>query len=319
MINKNSLIFFLTCWISINTVMAQEYPNRPVKMLTGYPAGSSVDLYGRAISAKLQKVLKQPFVFENRVGAAGTIAAEATVRAPADGYTLLNTASQITINPFVQKLSFNTEKDLIPVAQTLSISYILLVAPDFPAKNLTELVEVVKNNPKKFNYGSYGNGSGPHLAMAMLKKAANIDATHIQYRGSGQMLTALMAGDIQMAFDTTTTTLELIKAGKLIPIATGGSKVLEALPNVPTIAQKYPGFDCDGWQGVFVPAGTPSSIVSKLNLEITKIIQEKEFRDLATARGVIVAPSSQEQFAELVKSELKKYEQVVRENNIYLE
>jgi tripartite-type tricarboxylate transporter receptor subunit TctC len=319
MVNKNSLIFLLTCWIGISAVIAQEYPNRPVKMLTGYPAGSSVDLYGRAISSKLQKVLKQPFVFENKVGAAGTIAAEATARAPADGYTLLNTASQITINPFVQKLSFNTEKDLIPVAQTLSISYILLVAPDFPAKNLTELVEVVKNNPKKFNYGSYGNGSGPHLAMAMLKKAANIDATHIQYRGSGQMLTALMAGEIQMAFDTTTTTLELIKAGKLIPLATGGSKVLEALPNVPTIAQKYPGFDCDGWQGIFVPAGTPSSIVSKLNLEITKIIQEKEFRDLATARGVIVAPSSQEQFAELFKSELKKYEQVVRENNIYLE
>jgi len=319
MVHKNSLIFLLTCWIGISAVIAQEYPNRPVKMLTGYPAGSSVDLYGRAISAKLQKVLKQPFVFENKVGAAGTIAAEATARAPADGYTLLNTASQITINPFVQKLSFNTEKDLIPVAQTLSVSYILLVAPDFPAKNLTELVEVVKNNPKKFNYGSYGNGSGPHLAMAMLKKAANIDATHIQYRGSGQMLTALMAGEIQMAFDTTTTTLELIKAGKLVPLATGGSKVLEALPNVPTIAQKYPGFDCDGWQGIFVPAGTPSSIVSKLNLEITKIIQEKEFRDLAAARGVIVAPSSQEQFAELVKSELKKYEQVVRENNIYLE
>ena len=319
MVNKNSLIFLLTCWIGISAAIAQDYPNRPVKMLTGYPAGSSVDLYGRAISSKLQKVLKQPFVFENKVGAAGTIAAEATVRAPADGYTLLNTASQITINPFVQKLSFNTEKDLIPVAQTLSISYILLVGPDFPAKNLTELVEVVKNNPKKFNYGSYGNGSGPHLAMAMLKKAANIDATHIQYRGSGQMLTALMAGDIQMAFDTTTTTLELIKAGKLIPIATGGSKVLESLPNVPTIAQKYPGFDCDGWQGIFVPAGTPSSIVSKLNLEITKIIQEKEFRDLATSRGVIVAPNSQEHFAELVKSELKKYEQVVRENNIYLE
>jgi len=319
MMNKNVMIFILMCWFGISAAISQEYPNRPVKMLTGYPAGSSVDLYGRAISAKLQKVLKQPFVFENKVGAAGTIAAEATVRSPADGYTLLNTASQITINPFVQKLSFNTEKDLIPVAQTLSISYILLVGPDFPAKNLTELVEVVKNNPKKFNYGSYGNGSGPHLAMAMLKKAANIDATHIQYRGSGQMLTALMAGEIQMAFDTTTTTLELIKAGKLIPLATGGSKVLEALPNVPTIAQKFPGFDCDGWQGIFVPAGTPSSIVSKLNLEITKIIQEKEFRDLATARGVIVAPSSQEQFAELFKSELKKYEQVVRENNIYLE
>jgi tripartite-type tricarboxylate transporter receptor subunit TctC len=133
------------------------------------------------------------------------------------------------------------------------------------------------------------------------------------------MLTALMAGDIQIVFDTTTATLELIKAGKLIPIATGGSKVLDALPNLPTIAQKYPGFDCDGWQGIFVPAGTPSQIVKKLNLEINKIIQEKEFRDLASSRGVIVVPSTQEQFAELVKSELKKYEQVVRENNIYLE
>ncbi|SMC43797.1 Bug family tripartite tricarboxylate transporter substrate binding protein [Polynucleobacter kasalickyi] len=316
---KNWLIFSLMVWIGLSSSSAQEYPNRPVKMLTGYPAGSSVDLYGRAISSKLQKVFKQPFVFENKVGAAGTIAAEATVRAPADGYTLLNTASQITINPFVQKLSFNTEKDLIPVAQTLSISYILLVGPDFPAKNLSELIEVAKSNPKKFNYGSYGNGSGPHLAMAMLKKAANIDVTHIQYRGSGQMLTALMAGEIQMAFDTTTATLELIKAGKLIPLATGGSKVLEALPNLPTIAQKYPGFDADGWQGVFVPAGTPSPIVSRLNLEINKIIQEKEFRDLANSRGVIVTPGSQEQFTEFVKSELKKYEQVVRENNIYLE
>ncbi len=316
---KNWLIFSLMVWIGLSSSSAQEYPNRPVKMLTGYPAGSSVDLYGRAISSKLQKVFKQPFVFENKVGAAGTIAAEATVRAPADGYTLLNTASQITINPFVQKLSFNTEKDLIPVAQTLSISYILLVGPDFPAKNLSELIEVAKSNPKKFNYGSYGNGSGPHLAMAMLKKASNIDVTHIQYRGSGQMLTALMAGEIQMAFDTTTATLELIKAGKLIPLATGGSKVLEALPNLPTIAQKYSGFDADGWQGIFVPAGTPSPVVSRLNQEINKIIQEKEFRDLANSRGVIVTPGSQEQFAEFVKSELKKYEQVVRENNIYLE
>jgi tripartite-type tricarboxylate transporter receptor subunit TctC len=194
-----------------------------------------------------------------------------------------------------------------------------LIGPDFPAKNLNEFIEHVRNNPKKFNYGSYGNGSGPHLAMAMLKKAANIDVTHIQYRGSGQMLTALMAGEIQMAFDTTTTTLELIKAGKIVPIATGGPKVLESLPHVMPIAQKFPGFDSDGWQGIFVPAGTPAAIVNKLHIEINKIIQDKEFQDLATSRGVLVAPKTQEQFADLVKAELKKYEQIVRENNIYLE
>jgi tripartite-type tricarboxylate transporter receptor subunit TctC len=288
-------------------------------MIIGYPAGSSVDLYGRAISSKLQESFKQSFIVENKVGAAGTVAAEFVAHAPADGYTLLNTASQIVINPFVQKLSFNTEKDLIPVAQTLSVSYVLLTGPNFPANNLAELIDYIRKNPKKFNYGSYGNGSGPHLAMAMLQKASGIEVTHVQYKGSGQMLTALMADDIQLAFDTTTTTLELLKAGKLKAIAIGGPKIVEVLPNVPPIAQNYPGFNSDAWQGIFVPAGTSESIVKKLNLEINKVIQGKEFRDLARSRGVAIAPLSQEQFTDFVKAELKKYERLVRENNIYLD
>jgi tripartite-type tricarboxylate transporter receptor subunit TctC len=308
------IIFCIT-----NICFAQGYPNRTLKMIIGYPAGSSVDLYGRAIGSKLQESFKQAVVVENKVGAAGTVAAESVVHSPADGYTLLNTASQIVINPFVQKLSFNTEKDLIPVAQTLSVSYVLLTGPNFPANNLTELIDYVRKNPKKFNYGSYGNGSGPHLAMAMLQKAAGIEVTHVQYKGSGQMLTALMADDIQLTFDTTTTTLELLKAGKLKAIAIGGPKVVDVLPSVPPIAQNYPGFNSDGWQGVFVAAGTSEAIVKKLNLEINKIIQGKEFRDLARSRGVAVAPSSQEQFTAFVKAELKKYEQLVRENNIYLD
>jgi tripartite-type tricarboxylate transporter receptor subunit TctC len=310
----SAIIFCIT-----NICFAQGYPNRTLKMIIGYPAGSSVDLYGRAISSKLQESFKQAVIVENKVGAAGTVAAESVVHAPADGYTLLNTASQIVINPFVQKLSFNTEKDLIPVAQTLSISYVLLTGPNFPANNLTELVDYVRKNPKKFNYGSYGNGSGPHLAMAMLQKSAGIEVTHVQYKGSGQMLTALMADDIQLTFDTTTTTLELLKAGKLKAIAIGGPKAVEILPNVPPIAQSYPGFNSDGWQGIFVPAGTPGAIVKKLNLEINKVIQGKEFRDLAQTRGVAIAPSTQEQFTDFVKAELKKYERLVRENNIYLE
>jgi hypothetical protein len=302
-----------------NICMAQSYPNRTVKMIIGYPAGSAVDLYGRSISSKLQDTFKQSVIVENKVGAAGTVAAESAVIAPPDGYTILNTASQIAINPFVQKLSFNTEKDLTPVAQTLSISYLLLTGPNFPANNLSELIEYVRKNPKKMNYGSYGNGSGPHLAMAMLQKASGIDVTHIQYRGSGQMLTALMADEIQLAFDTTTATLELLKAGKLKAIAIGGPKSVDVLPNVPPIAQTYPGFNADGWQGIFLPAGTPDPIVKKLNLEINKIIQAKEFRELARAKGVTVTQLTQEQFAEFFKAELKKYEQLVRENNIYLD
>jgi tripartite-type tricarboxylate transporter receptor subunit TctC len=314
---KNLFIVLIITFSSVS--LSQTYPDRTVKMIVGYPAGSSVDLYTRTISSKLQEATKQGFIVENKVGAAGTVAAEAVVNAPRDGYTLLNTASQIVINPFVQKLSFNTEKDLIPVAQTLSISYLLLTAPNFPASNLSELVDYVRKNPKKLNYGSYGNGSGPHLAMAMLQKAAGIEVTHVQYRGSGQMLTALMANDIQMAFDTTTATLELLKADKLKAIAIGGPKAIDVLPAVQPIAQLYPGFNSDGWQGIFAPAGTPSNTIKKLNLEINKIIQGAEFRELAKSKGVSVSSISQVEFANFIKSELKRYEQIVRENNIYLD
>lgn len=312
-------VFLVLTIIFSTACLSQEYPNRTVKVIVGYPAGSSVDLYTRNISSKLQDRLKQAFVVENRVGAAGTVAAEAVVHASPDGYTLLSTASQIVINPFVQKISFNTEKDLVPIAQTLSISYLLVTSPNFPANNLNELVDYVRKNPKKFNYGSYGNGSGPHLAMAMLQRASGIEVTHVQYRGSGQMLTALMANDIQMSFDTTTATLELIKAGKLKAIAIGGPKVVDVLPSVQPIAQLYPGFNSDGWQGIFAPANTPSNVVRKLNLEINQIIQGAEFRDLAKSKGVSVSSSSQAEFADFVKSELKRYEQIVKENNIYLD
>ena len=312
-------VFLILAIVFSSACLSQEYPNRTVKVIVGYPAGSSVDLYTRNISSKLQDRLKQAFVVENRVGAAGTVAAEAVVHASPDGYTLLSTASQIVINPFVQKISFNTEKDLVPIAQTLSISYLLVTSPNFPANNLNELVDYVRKNPKKFNYGSYGNGSGPHLAMAMLQRASGIEVTHVQYTGSGQMLTALMANDIQMSFDTTTATLELIKAGKLKAIAIGGPKVVDVLPSVQPIAQLYPGFNSDGWQGIFAPANTPSNVVRKLNLEINQIIQGVEFRDLAKSKGVSVSPSSQAEFADFIKSELKRYEQIVKENNIYLD
>ncbi|MEI7530327.1 MAG: tripartite tricarboxylate transporter substrate binding protein [Betaproteobacteria bacterium] len=315
---KASLILLCSLMMSAFSI-ADTYPSRPVKMITGYPPGAATDLYGRAISKQLSESMGQPFVFENRVGAAGTVAAEALVRSTPDGYLILNTASQIVINPFVQKLSFNTEKDLIPVAQTIAVSYVLLTGPNFPASNLVEFVDHVKKNPKKLNYGSYGNGSGPHLAMAMLQKAAGFEVQHIQYRGSAQVLTALMAGEIDMAFDTTTTTLELIKAGKLKPIAIGGPKSAELLPSVPPIAQTYPGFNCDGWQGVFVPAGTPKEIVKKLFEEMNKIRLSAEFRALTSSRGVTVVNTTQEQFADYFKSELKKYEKVVKENNIYLD
>ena len=196
-------------------LQAQTYPNRPIKMVIGYPPGAATDLFGRAIAKQMQDSLGQAIIVENKVGAAGTVAAEAVVRSAPDGYTLLNSASQIVINPFVQKLPFNTEKELIPVAQTITVSYVLIASPNFSANSVADLVEYAQKNPGKINYGSYGSGSGPHLSMAMLEKVAGVKMQHIQYRGSPQLLTALMAGEIDVAFDTTTSTLALIQAGKI--------------------------------------------------------------------------------------------------------
>ena len=309
-------LIFLT---PTSLILAQNYPSKPIKMIIGYPPGAATDLFGRAIAKQLQDSMGQAIIVENKVGAAATVATESVVRSLPDGYTILNSASQITINPYVQKLSFNTEKDLTPLIQTISVSYVLVANPKFAANNLTELVDYAAKNSGKINYGSYGSGSGPHLSMAMLEKAAGIQMQHIQYRGSPQLLTALMAGEIDIAFDTTTSTLSLVQSGKITALAIGGLKPSELFPNIPTIAKSYPGFDSDGWQGFFLPANTPSEIVKKLNLEINLALKSPVMKSLAESRGVRIVGGSSEQFSSFFKQELKKYEQLIVENNIKMD
>ncbi|MES2184833.1 MAG: tripartite tricarboxylate transporter substrate binding protein [Pseudomonadota bacterium] len=292
------------------------WPNRPVRMLVGYPPGSATDTFGRAICNQLQTSLGQPFVVDNRPGATTNIATEATVHAAPDGYTILNTAVQITINPWLMKVGFDTGKDLIPVTQTLTVTNVLLTGPDFPAKTLPELVEYTKQNPGKANYGSYGAGSASHLNMAMLQHVSGLDAKHIPYRGSPQMLTALMAGEIDMCFDTTTSAAVHVQAGKMRAIALGSPQPLELMPGVPTIASTYRGFNTDAWQGIFVPAGTPKPIVGLLAREIRKALETPELKALGARTGVRLTSSTPEEFGAYVRAELAKYEGVVRENHI---
>lgn len=315
---RHLLACVLASMLAIPTAFAQ-YPEKPIKMLIGYPPGSATDLFGRFIGDYLQRSMGQPVVVENRPGAAGNIAAETAVRAHHDGYTLLNSASQIAINPFVQKLSFDTTKDLIPVTQTIAATYVLVTRPDFPANDLAGLIKHVKEKPGALDYGSYGQGSGPHLTMAMLQRLAGMKAEHIAYRGSPQMLTAVIAGEIDMAFDTSTSVASHIESGRLKAIAVAGPKSLSVLPGIEPIAKTFPGFNTDGWQGIFVPAGTPQDVVLKLNEEIVKALKTPGFKDLADARGVAVIASTQEEFAKYFQAELKKYEKVVKENDIRLE
>ena len=298
---------------------AAAWPSKPVRMLVGYPPGSALDTFGRAICNQLQASLGQPFILDNRPGATTNIATDDVVHAAPDGYTILNTAVQITINPWLVPGKFDVARDLAPVTQTMSVTNVLLVAPDFPAKTLPELVAYTKANPGKVNYGTFGPGSSSHLNMAMLQHVSRLDAKHIPYKGSPQMLTALMAGEVQMCFDTTTSATPQVQGGKLRAIAVGSPRPIDAMPGVPAIASTYPGFDTDAWQGIFLPAATPRPIVEKLAAEVKKALETPELKALGARAGVRLTSSTPEQFTTYVKAELAKYERVVRENHITID
>jgi tripartite-type tricarboxylate transporter receptor subunit TctC len=298
---------------------AEVYPDRPIRLMVGYPAGSGTDFYARAIAQRLQETLKQAVVVDNRPGAAGNIAADAVARARPDGYTLLVTASQIVINPFVQKNAVDVLKDLQPISQIMSVSYVLITLPSFPAKNISDFAAYARANGGKLNCASYGPGSGTHLAMAMLLRASSLDIQQVQYRGSSQVITAVLSGEVSMAFEPSTTVVPYVQGGKLRAIAVGGSHPVTSLPGVAPISRDYPGYDSDGWQGVFAPAGTPKSIVDALSTAVRGALQDPGLQHLSESRGVRLVGSTPDAFGAYVHDELEKYRRVVRENNISVE
>ena len=298
-----------------DAVLAQ-YPNKPIRMVISFPPGGAADVMGRIVAGKLRDSMGQPIVVDNKAGAAGVVATEFVAHSAPDGYTILYAASTITVYPWIQKLSFDVEKDLIAVSQTTATTYALVTAPKFPASTFQEFLAYVKKQPGRLNYGSYGPGSGPHITMEVLKNLAKLEITHVPYKGSAPQLTDLIAGQIDMAFDTTAAVVPYVSAGRLKALAVAGPQPIDVLPGVPPIAQTFPGFDMDSWQGVFVPAGTPKEIVANLSAELGKAVHAPDAAKLIRERGFRPIGSSHEQFTDYVAAELKKYEKVIRQNNI---
>ncbi len=310
----------VTSWVVVagNSAMAADFPTKPIKIVVGLPPGSYTDGAARVFAAEMQKTFKSGVLVENRPGAAGAIAAEAVTRAEPDGHTLLSAAFTLVISPFLQKQRFDVGRDLVPIAQTLSTSYILLVRPDMPVSTLPEFVDYVRKQ-RELNYASYGTGSGTHLAMVMLQNRANIkNIQHVQYKGGPEVLQALMRGDVDMAFDAVANVVELVRGGRLKAIALAGPEE-KNFPGIKSIADTYPGFEMDSWQGIFAPAGTPDDVVKKLSADILRTLQEPEVRKWLESRGSRVIGSTPEQFRARVQSDLKNYEQLIRENNIRIE
>lgn len=297
-------------------VAAQSWPSRPLRIVVPLPPGSAGDAIPRSIAQRMQAGLGQPVIIDNRPGASGVIGAEAVAKAAPDGHTLLSAVSTIAIQPHFGRTPYDLARDLVPVSQTVSGSYVLVVSPSFPADDLQGFVQAVRRAPAKFNYASHGNGSGPHLAMELLKSQARLFIVHVPFRGAAPAMLELLAGRVEMAFDTTVAAMPHIRAGRLKPIAVGGPQPVAVLPGIAPVAQMFPGFDTDGWQGMFVPAGTPPDVVARLNGEIVKAVRAPEFVKSMADLGFAAVGSTPEQFAAVVQRDHARWGELIRARGI---
>jgi tripartite-type tricarboxylate transporter receptor subunit TctC len=291
---------------------AQAYPSSPVRIIVGFAAGGTGDILCRLIGQRLAKELGQPFVIENRAGAGGNIAAEAVVRAPPDGYTLLQvgTANAVNVSLYA-KLDFDFLRDIAPVAGIARAPLVMTVNPALPVRSVKEFVAYAKANPGKINMASAGNGTSPHLAGELFKMMAGVDLVHVPYRGGGLALTDLIGGQVQLMF-TTLPTADLIRAGKLRALAVSTATRSAALPDVPTVAEFVPGYEASGWYGLGAPKDTPSGIIERLNCAINAALADSKI--MATLAELDAAPlvGMPADFGRLIAQETQKGAKVVR-------
>jgi tripartite-type tricarboxylate transporter receptor subunit TctC len=289
------------------------WPTRPLRMVVPFPPGGIADIAARSIAAEMARDLGQPVVVDNRPGAGGNVGADAVAKAAPDGYTLLYAvASAFTANPHLYgAMPFDPLKDLVPVSETVLGGMVLLVRPDFPAADLREWVAKVKAQPGRLSYASYGNGSFPHLNMELLKSLTGTHVVHIPYRGAAPAMQDLLAGQVDMMFDQSATALAQIRAGKVKPLAVNTPTRLAALPEVPAIAENLQGFDGSGWQGVWVPAGTPPAVLQRLNQAVVKALAAPEVRKRFTDAGLEVVGSTPEQARAKVERESARWKRVI--------
>jgi tripartite-type tricarboxylate transporter receptor subunit TctC len=293
---------------------AQQYPSRPIRILVTIPPGGAPDLAARVVGERLEPLLGQPVVVENRTGAGGNIAGELVAKSPPDGYTLLlGPDSLITINPHVYRdMPFDTLKDIVPVASLVSNMFVLSVNPSLPVRDFKEFIEYARKANPPLLYASGGNGSQHQLTMEMLKQRAGINLTHVPYKGGSPATTATVAGEVAAMF-AGTSTAPMIRAGKLRALAVTGVHRSAAFPDLPTIAEFYPGFETTIWLGLFAPAGTPEPVLALLRANVAKVLALPEVKQrLNRGGGLDPYASSPQEFEALIQRDYEKYGKIVR-------
>ena len=295
-------------------VLAQPYPNKPVRVVIPWPPGGSNDVVGRSALQKVGDNMGQQFVIDNRAGAAGTIGADVVAKAPADGYTLMvHSTTHLGNATIYKKLPYDTLKDFVGVALLAAQPGALTVHPSLPVKSVREFIALAKSRPGQINYSSSGNGSAPHLSMALFISMTGIKIIHIPYKGGTPQVTALMSGETQASLATISTVLTHIHSGRLRPLGVSSPKRSGALPEVPTVAESgVPGYEMNPWIAVFAPAGTPKDVVSRLNSEINKVLKHPDVSKSLANQALDPWIGTPEEFAARLKADYEKYARLIK-------
>ena len=292
---------------------AQAYPTRPVRLIVPFGPAGATDITARLIGHWLSERLGQQFIIENRPGAGGNIATEAVVRAPPDGYTLLYVTTANASNATLyDKLNFDFIHDIAPVAAIISFPYIMVVNPSLPAKTLPEFIAYAKANPGKINLASPGIGSTPHINGELFKVMTGTNMVHVPYRSAAAVMTDLLSGQVQLYFGTTASSLEYVRTGKLRALGVTIERRLDALPEIPTVAEFVPGYEASNWYGIGAPKATPAEIIDKLNKEISAGLADFNMKARLADLGGTVLAGSPADFGKLIADETEKWGKVVK-------
>jgi tripartite-type tricarboxylate transporter receptor subunit TctC len=299
---------------------ATPYPDRPVRLVVGFPPGGAADILGRIAAQQLSERIGQQVVVDNRGGAGGLIATEIAVRANADGYTLLFSSIPHVINPHLyKKVAYDAIKDFTPVVQFVAVPLMMASGPSLPAKTVKELIDYAKANPGKLNYGSAGSGSSSHLAVELFKSMAGIRMEHIPYKGTGPLITDMFGGQIGVTIASAVPLAPHVRSGKLRGLAVTGPKRSAAFPELPAIAETVKGYEVVNWFGIFAPAGTPADIVKRVNAELNTALQNPDLVKRLNTQGADAVGGSADGFTRVVKADFAKWAKVVKESGAKVE
>ncbi len=300
---------------------APAWPNKRIRIVVPFPPGGSVDNTARQLAPKLQAALGQAVVIDNRGGAGGSVGSAEVARAAPDGYTLLMVFDSFATYPLVYpKLSFDVEKDLVPITRIVSNPMVAVVHPSVPAQTIGEFVSLLKAQPDRYNFASVGPGSSNHLTGELFKAVSGTSITHVPYRGGGPAQQDLLGGQVEVMFLSGSLALPHVKGGKLHPLAQTAATRSPQFPDTPTLAESgFAGFDVDSWNGLMAPAGTPRTVIDRLQSEIEKIVREPTFAARLAEQGLTPVASTPEEFAARIQSDRQKWTRLVRERGLSLE